>query len=78
MFPPAKTPTNADRAAWAETILQHFAEIVGDDEPDTLVSDLLADLMHFCDRDGINFTLCFQRATSYHRDELAEEAEATL
>ena len=55
-------PSNDDRALWAEAALLAFAqrtglakEIVGDKEdPFFIISDLLADLAHWCDRHQVD------------------------
>jgi hypothetical protein len=52
---PAK---NLERAGWAEKGLEAFGHTNGvsfEHEPDSAVGDFLADLMHLCDRDGLNF-----------------------
>ena len=42
---------NEDRAAWALHAVKAFQEATGSDD-DTAIGDLLADLMHLCDRMG--------------------------
>jgi len=49
---------NADRALWGGFALSTFARISGSEqdlhtEPETVLTDLLADLMHWCDNGGI-------------------------
>jgi hypothetical protein len=53
---------NTNRADWAEQALAEFSRITGLDfiEPDAperveAVTDLLADLMHWCDGEGLDF-----------------------
>ena len=41
----------------------------------TSVSDFLADLMHFCDRFGVDFEAALMRAETHYLAELDEEAE---
>lgn len=48
-LPPDPDQQNADRARWALAALQEFQRRTGS-ENDTAVGDLLADLMHLCDR----------------------------
>ena len=48
-------PTNADRALWGALAVAHFASVSGRAEdvhadPETVLSDLLADLMHWCNQ----------------------------
>ncbi len=70
-------PCNADRAEWATTALERFCRVTGlslkDDGPDTAVSDLLADLMHYCDQEGIDFDECVDRGRCHYEEEKAEE-----
>jgi hypothetical protein len=49
---------NLERAGWAEKGLEAFGHTNGvsfEHEPDSAVGDFLADLMHLCDRAGLNF-----------------------
>lgn len=57
---------NEDRAAWAGTALDTFQEATGTD-PEDAVSDLIADLHHWCDRNGIDFNRELERA-AFHYD----------
>lgn len=47
---PGDEPTNDDRAAWAEEALRAFCLATGVDTTENAVSDLIADLGHWCDR----------------------------
>jgi hypothetical protein len=73
-------PTNGDRANWARAALLAFGEAAPgdslDEEPETVVADLLGDMMHFCRRAGVDFDECLRRGTGYHRDESAEARSA--
>jgi hypothetical protein len=53
-------PTNADRAEWAADALRHFQCTTGTDDEDALV-DLLADLIHWADRQSFDFALDIAR-----------------
>jgi hypothetical protein len=53
-LPPDRKYMNDGRAAWAATALQHFAFITGADGEDAL-TDLLVNLMHWCDRSSADF-----------------------
>lgn len=74
-------PTNADRAQWAAQGVRGYA--VGKegrddyDEAELILSDFLTDLMHYADREGINFSACLKRARSHHREEIHEERSAS-
>jgi hypothetical protein len=77
-------PRNTDRAQWAAFALVRFAEAtgLGDDlqaDPQTVVADLLADLMHWCDaqrtsglNEAIDFESALLRARRHHREEIVE------
>lgn len=43
-------------------------------EDDTMVTDLLSDLRHFCDRNAVDFDQCSLMAEIHHNEEVAEEA----
>jgi len=40
-----------------------------DDDPEFAIGDLLADLRHLCDRLGISYDVCDDRALDYYQDE---------
>ena len=62
---------NNDRAEWAQTGLDAFAvEIGGRGEPLAQnMGDLLADLMHLCDREGIDFKDVLRVAETHYTEE---------
>ena len=54
---------NESRAISAEATLSAFSEIVEGrpvlyDEPDAVLSDLLCNLMHYCQQSGADFEAC--------------------
>jgi hypothetical protein len=53
-LPPDPDGQNEDRAEWAEAALAEFQKRTRCDRQDA-ISDLLADLMHLCDRTGEDF-----------------------
>ena len=65
-------PTNAERRLWAERALMvsPYEEYMPED-PETAITDLLADLMHYCQaRDDLEFRTILQRAEYlYETDE---------
>lgn len=70
--------TNADRATAGQMGLEAYAKSVNmaDEEPHEMnLTDLLADLMHFCDREQIDFHSCVARAHDHYREEVREEME---
>jgi len=65
---------NADRALWAAIALEAFRRETGADLTDA-VSDLLADLMHWCDRFGQKFQRELERALNHYAEEACTRAE---
>lgn len=65
---------NKDRAERAEKSLKAYAPEVGLspdlDEPDTMVTDLITDLMHYCDWKEISFNMVLFRAEDHYREEV--------
>ena len=69
--------SNDDRALWAEAALLTFAqrtglakEIVGDKEDRFfIISDLLADLAHWCDRNEVDLPSALIHAAEHYRAE---------
>jgi hypothetical protein len=83
--------TNADRALWGALAVAHFAGETGRAEdmrtdPETVIADLLADLMHWCDvqrsdsesLDAIGFDSALERARNYYEEEVSEELEQRI
>lgn len=74
-LPPDPENQNDDRAVWANTAVNAFADITrmrtaGEDDR-TILHDLLANLMHWCDRRDVDFDDVLADA----RDSYAEETE---
>ena len=69
--------TNENRADWADHAMRAFAHTTGMDhageDQETVLQDLLADLMHLCDRDGMDFERAASSARSCCQEELEEE-----
>ena len=63
---------NDSRAAWAGQAIRQFAITTGTDEEDAL-SDLLADLMHWCDRRQVPFDRELARARDHYEAETLGE-----
>ena len=76
-MPASEHPTNDDRASWAEAALIVFAqrtglatETLGDKEdPFLIVSDLLADLAHWCDRNHVDLPSVLAHANRHYQAE---------
>lgn len=82
LFPPVEEVTNGERANWAYLALERFARATNQDnsgdlkhDRGTVVNDLLCDLMHLCDRDGLDFEDLVERARGHYQEELVEEKE---
>lgn len=81
-------PSNVDRALLGALAVAHFAGATSRVEdmhtdPETVLSDLLADLMHWCDlqrsagrvRELIAFDSALERARDYYIEECSDEVE---
>ena len=67
---------NPNRARWAAAALAEFRRQTGADLEDA-VSDLLADLMHWCDRLGQEFPQELRRALHHYEEETGASLEMT-
>ena len=64
-LPPDPEQKNDQRANWAHSVLLEFRGLTGADAEDA-VSDLLADLLHWCDRHGQDFDTELRRARNHY------------
>jgi hypothetical protein len=64
-LPPDPEGMNDRRAGWAGRAIANFRAATGTDEEDA-VCDLLADLMHWCNRHGLNFGNELARARDHY------------
>ena len=66
---------NLDRAETAKQAVDVYAKATcsEDEDSETKVSDLLCDLMHLCDLEGLDFKRSVERADSHYSDEWEEE-----
>ncbi|MFY9560429.1 MAG: hypothetical protein WAQ52_09365 [Terriglobales bacterium] len=84
-------PCNADRALWGALAVVSFASVTGQSEdvqtdPETVLGDLLADLMHWCDVqktsesriESIDFESALERASNHYTEESIDERERLL
>jgi hypothetical protein len=69
-LPPDPEERNENRARSADAVLEMFQWQTDADIEDAL-SDLLANLMHWCDRFGQDFQKEFRRAQNHYREETA-------
>jgi len=74
-------PTNGDRADWAEEALRTFGQLTRQDEHigsgekaliEEIVGDFLADLMHYCCREGVSFDALLENGRMHHDEEVEE------
>jgi hypothetical protein len=72
IIPPDPEGLNDDRATWAGAAIAAFQQANRTDDEDVL-SDLLADLMHWADRQKYDFEAALFRAKSHYVEETAAE-----
>jgi hypothetical protein len=71
-LPPDPDNMNDDRAVWAGNALATFMQQTGTDQEGALC-DLLADLMHWCDRNNSDFDAALERARAHYETETIGE-----
>lgn len=73
-LPPDPEEMNRKRAHWAWKAVEAFKADTGqlDEENETVLSDLLADLHHYADEHGIDFQRCLERAAFHYSEETAD------
>jgi len=59
---------NNSRSKWAEVAIKAFEAETGTYREDAL-ADLLCDLMHWCDRNGLRFQKELERAENHYYEE---------
>jgi hypothetical protein len=73
---------NIERAGWAEKGLLAYGHENGvrfEQEPVSTVGDFLADLMHLCDRDGLNFEAMLEHGREhYDHESICHECDLNL
>jgi len=67
-LPPDPDDQNDDRADWANTAIDSFMHATGTEINDVL-SDLLADLMHWADRNNQDFNAELARGNGCYKQE---------
>ena len=74
---PLHDPDNDDRADWAQEALDLFARTTRMDtageEPETIIQDLITDLLHLADREGIDIDTLISNAKGTYEEEVMEE-----
>jgi len=71
-FPPDPERMNAARARWADEAIKAFQKATGTDDEDIL-SDFLADLLHWSDRKNYDFEAAMYRARDHYGAETSQE-----
>jgi hypothetical protein len=72
LLPPDPEGMNDNRSAWADEAIAVFILATGTDLEDA-VSDLIADLGHWCDRHGISFDEELRRARFHYDAETLDD-----
>jgi hypothetical protein len=80
-LPPDPEGMNDARAEWADEAVKVFMKRTGTDFEDSL-GDLLADLMHWSDRNNFDFQIALDRAHAHYTEETGgmpwQQAEVAL
>jgi hypothetical protein len=74
-LPPDPDGMNDKRASWAGSALAVFMRDTSTEDEDAL-GDLLADLMHWCDRNNYDFDAALERAHGHYEAETLGEGAA--
>lgn len=76
-LPPDPEGKNKDRADWANVALAAFGDETGQtidgDGPQQMIADLLCDLAHFCDRNGLSFAVCLSSGRNHYEEETSRK-----
>ncbi|MCA9062663.1 MAG: hypothetical protein KDA96_06375 [Planctomycetaceae bacterium] len=73
-LPPDPEDMNERRSKWADAAIRVFRNVTGTDEEDAL-GDLLADLMHWSDRNQYDFEAALFRARDHYEAETCDPAQ---
>lgn|GEM_PF-4153403 len=68
-------PTNDERSGWALDACEAFADATGlsiDDELPIVITDLIANLLHLADREGMCVESCLATAKMHYEAEQGE------
>jgi len=76
VLPPDPDALNDCRAEWAGKALDEFIRATGTGKEDA-VSDLISDLMHWCDRNGGNFQRELKRGMGHYAEETGQHYSVT-
>ena len=64
--------SNVQRAFWAESCLEHFSCLTGENDTADGVTDLIANLGHYCQASGLDFLRCVRTAIGHWHVEQAD------
>lgn len=67
-LPPDPEGMNEQRAGWADEAIRKFQRETSTDD-DCLLADLLADIMHWCDRKNYDFEAALNSAREHYKEE---------
>lgn len=73
-LPPDPEGMNTKRARWGGIAVKAFQAATGTEDEDSL-GDLLADLMHWADRNNFDFEIALERARCHYEAETAAELQ---
>jgi hypothetical protein len=76
-LPPDPENLNDDRAGWAQAAIASFIDKTKSDDCDA-ISDLLADIAHYCDRNGFDMKEELRRAAFHYHAETDGEGKQLL
>jgi hypothetical protein len=69
-----KPITNNDRADRAGRLITAYEPGSADLSDESVVGDLIADIMHFCDKWALDFQTALTSAHNHHDEEVSDEA----
>src|SRR5688500_18947635 len=68
----ASHPMNDSRAEWAREVVEAFGSITGADLYEDAAGDLICDIGHLCDEEGLDFVAMVRKAVAYWSIEQAD------
>ena len=70
-----KPVTNNDRADRAGRLIMAYEPGSAELSDESVVGDLIADIMHFCDKWALDFGMALASAHNHHDEEVADETD---
>lgn len=62
-------PTNEQRAAWGEGLINTVFTMTGEDDPETALIDALANLQHWAKQECVDFSRAYAIAQTHFNEE---------